>query len=276
MNDSIDEITIEAGRSDREYWRDLWRYRDLFYFLAWRDILVRYKQAVFGIAWAVMRPLATMFIFTFLFGSIAKLPSSGIPYSIFVLTGMIPWQLFSGSLSEVSNSVVGNASMISKVYFPRLIAPASTIAVNLIDFILSLIILGLLMAWFRVMPPIQIFLLPLFVMLTLFLCLGFGLWLSALSVKYWDFRYIIPFVLQFGLFVSPVAYGSEVIPPKYQLLAQLNPMVGPIDGMRWAILGIHYPHLLSSCLISFGFALSIFISGLYYFRATERTFVDVI
>lgn len=271
----MNEITIEAGRGERQYWRDLWRYRELFYFLAWRDILVRYKQTVIGIAWAVIRPLLTMLVLTFIFGNLAKMDSGGVPYPILVFCGMLPWQFFATAFAESGNSLVSNAGMISKVYFPRLVVPVSSVITSFVDFLISAVIMALMMVYYGYMPGQSILLLPLFVILAFATAFGAGLWVSALMVRYRDFRYIVPFVVQFGLYVSPVGFSSGVVPEKWRLLYSINPMVGVIDGFRWSILGetnIYWP----------GFGLSvagvllIIVTGVWYFRKTERTFADVI
>lgn len=272
----LQETIIEAGATERQYWKDLWNYRELFMFLAWRDILVRYKQTVIGVAWSVIRPLITMIVFTIVFGKIAKLPSEGVPYPILVFSAMLPWQMFSNGLSESSNSLISNAAMLSKVYFPRLIVPTSAVIVSLVDFLISFAILGILMAYYQFVPDWRILALPPFLLLTLMSAMGFGNWLAALNVKYRDFRYIVPFMVQFGLYISPVGFSSSVIPEKWRLLYSLNPMVGVIDGFRWAILRgeskIYLPGFVLSIVITF----LIFWVGLAYFRKTERTFADVI
>lgn len=272
-----DELIIEAGKTEHHYWRDLWNYRELFYFLAWRDILVRYKQTIIGIAWAVIRPLLTMIVFTIVFGKIAKLPSEGgAPYPIMVFAAMLPWQFFANSFSEAGNSLITNASMVSKVYFPRLIIPASTIIVSLVDLIISAVILAAMMVWYGYFPDARIIFLPLFVILTFFVAMGAGLWIAALNVKYRDFRYVIPFIVQFGLFISPVGFSSTVVPEEWRLIYSLNPMVGVIDGFRWAILGgesqLYWPGFLLSICIVF----CVLVTGIIYFRKTERRFADVI
>lgn len=270
------ELIIGAGRGEREYWKDLWRYRELFYFLAWRDILIRYKQTVVGVAWAVIRPLLMMIILTIVFGGLANLPSGGVPYPILVFCGMLPWQFFSTALVESGNSLVGNASMISKVYFPRIVAPASSVITSFVDFLISAGLLVLLMIGYRYSPGPGVVVLPLFVALAFAAAFGAGLWISALMVRYRDFRFIVPFVVQFGLYISPVAFSSDVVPAQWRLLYSLNPMVGVIDGFRWAILGgahsIYWPGLLLSIVG----VLLVMTSGLWYFRQTERTFADVI
>jgi lipopolysaccharide transport system permease protein len=270
------ELIIEAGRTETQYWKDLWRYRELFYFLAWRDILVRYKQTAIGIAWALIRPFLTMVVFTVVFGNLAKLPSEGTPYPILVFTALLPWQFFSSALSECSNSLISNANLISKVYFPRLIVPASAVIVSFVDFLVSGMILLGLMVWYNFVPSWRIITLPLFIGIAFVASMGVGLWFAALNVKYRDFRYIVPFIVQFGLYISPIGFSSSIVPVRWRLLYSLNPMVGVIDGFRWAILKVQ------STLYWPGFALSmvlvtfLFASGVWYFRKTERTFADMI
>ncbi len=277
MNDSTaHRLVIEAGRTERHYWRDLWRYRELFYFLSWRDILVRYKQTVIGVAWSVIRPVLTMVVFTVIFGKLAKFPSGNAPYAILVFAAMLPWQFFANALSECSNSLITNANMISKVYFPRLIVPGSAVIVSLVDFLISFGVLALLMVWYGFMPGWRIMTLPLFLLLALLTTLGFSLWLSALNVKYRDFRYIVPFIVQFGLYVSPVGFSSSVVPGKWRLLYSINPMVGVIDGFRWAILGGEARIFWPGFLLSTGLMLMILYGGIRYFRKTERIFADII
>jgi lipopolysaccharide transport system permease protein len=270
------ELVIEAGRTESQYWRDLFRYRELFYFLAWRDVLVRYKQTVIGVLWALIRPLLTMIVFVVVFGRIAKLPSDGVPYPVMVFAAMLPWQLFASSLSEGSNSLITNANLISKVYFPRLIVPASAVIVSFVDFAISLGLLGLLMIWYQVWPGIYLLSLPLFTILALLTSAGAGLWLAALNVEYRDFRYVVPFIVQFGLYVSPVGFSSSIVPEKWRLLYSLNPMVGVIDGFRWAISGGRAPLYLPGLLLSLLITLILVLSGVWYFRRMERTFADVI
>lgn len=270
------ETIIESGHTERQYWKDLWRYRELFMFLAWRDILVRYKQTVIGVAWSVIRPLMTMIVFTIIFGKLAKFPSEGVPYPILVFAAMLPWQMFANGVTESSNSLVSNAAMLSKVYFPRLIVPTSAVIVSLVDFLISFALLGILMAWYQFLPDWQIVTLPLFLLFALLAGLGFGIWLAALNVKYRDFRYIVPFVVQFGLYISPVGFSSTVIPERWRLLYSLNPMVGVIDGFRWAILGGDSKLYLPGFILSLAITFVVFYLGLAYFRKTERTFADVI
>ncbi len=273
----MQKIVIEAGRGGKQYWKDLWLFRDLFYFLAWRDILVRYKQTIIGIAWSVIRPLLTMTIFVIVFGKLAKLPSEGsAPYPIMVFAALLPWQFFASSLSDASNSLVGNAPLISKVYFPRLILPASAVITSLVDFIISLGLLAGLMAIFQFAPSWRILTLPLFMMLAFLAALGPGLLMTALNVKYRDVRYTIPFIVQLGLYISPVGFSSNIVPEQWRLLYSLNPMVGVIEGFRWAILGGESQMDMRGLYISIGITIIFLWAGLTYFRKTERVFADVI
>lgn len=273
---SDNELIIEPGMGIRHYWRDLWRYRELFYFLAWRDILVRYKQTTIGIAWSVLRPFLTMVAFTLVFSKLAKLPSDGVPYPILVYAAMLPWQFFANSLSEASNSLIDNSNLLTKVYFPRLIVPTSSVIVSLVDFCISLVILSLLMLWYGFAPDWRILALPLFFALAFLASFGCSLWLSALNVKYRDFRYVVPFIVQFGLYISPVGFSSAIVPEKWRLLYSLNPMVGVIDGFRWGLLGGRAPLFWNGMLVSALVAFVIFFFGLRYFRSMERNFADVI
>uniref|UniRef100_B8HNB7 Transport permease protein n=1 Tax=Cyanothece sp. (strain PCC 7425 / ATCC 29141) TaxID=395961 RepID=B8HNB7_CYAP4 len=270
------ELIIEAGRSEQQYWKDLWNYRELFYFLAWRDILVRYKQTAVGMAWALIRPFLTMVVFTVIFGKLAKLPSDGAPYPILVFSAMLPWQFFAGSLSDCSNSLIANANLLSKVYFPRLIVPTSAIVVSFVDFMVSGIILLGLMVWFNFVPSWRIITLPLFVAIAFAASMGAGLWLATLNVKYRDFRYIVPFIVQFGLYISPVGFSSSIVPPEWRLVYSLNPMVGVIDGFRWAILGGSSNLYLPGFILSTGLVFILLLTGIFYFRKMERTFADII
>src|SRR6266850_5751996 len=235
--DNQSVLDIEAGKTERHYWIDLWRYRELFYFLAWRDILVRYKQTVIGLAWALIRPFLTMIVFVFVFSKLAKLPSDGVPYPILVFAALLPWQFFANAFTEAGNSLISNAKLISKVYFPRLVVPASAVIVSFLDFLISGIILVGLMLWYGFAPNWRIITLPLFTVIAFAAAMGAGLWIAALNVKYRDFRYIIPFVVQIGLFISPVGFSSSVVPEQWRLLYSVNPMVGVIDGFRWSLLG---------------------------------------
>ena len=271
------ELIIEAGRTERQYWQDLWRYRELFYFLAWRDILVRYKQTIIGMAWALIRPFLTMVVFTVIFGKIAKLPTEGdAPYAIMVFAAMLPWQFFSNSLSGCSSSLITNANLVSKVYFPRLIVPTSAVVVSFVDFMISGMILLGLMAWYNFLPSWCIITLPLFIIIAFAASMGVGLWLASLNVQYRDFRYVVPFIIQFGLYISPVGFSSNVIPEQWRLLYSLNPMVGVIDGFRWAILGGESNLYLPGFLLSLALVGLLLFSGIWYFRKMERTFADVI
>ncbi|MFB2936499.1 ABC transporter permease [Aerosakkonemataceae cyanobacterium BLCC-F154] len=270
------ELIIEAGRTEKQYWKDLWGYRELFYFLAWRDILVRYKQTAIGIAWALIQPFLTMIVFTIVFGQLAKLPNQGVPYPILVFAAMLPWQFFANSLSGCSNSLINNANLISKVYFPRLIVPASAVIVSFVDFMISGMILLGLMIWYNFVPSWRILTLPMFIAIAFAAAMGGGLWLAALNVKYRDFRYLVPFIVQFGLYISPVGFSSSIVPEKWRLLYSLNPMVGVIDGFRWAILGGNVQIYWPGFLLSLGLVILLLVSGIWHFRKTERTFADVI
>ena len=270
------ELIIEAGRTEKQYWQDLWRYRELFYFLAWRDILVRYKQTAIGIVWALIRPFLTMVVFTVVFGQLAKLPSEGAPYPILVFSAMLPWQFFSNSLSECSNSLISNANLLSKVYFPRLVVPTSAVVVSFVDFMISGIILLALMAWYNFIPTWRILTLPLFIGVAFAASIGAGLWLASLNVQYRDFRFIVPFIVQFGLYISPVGFSSTIVPEKWRFLYSLNPMVGVIDGFRWAILGGNSQLYLPGFILSMMLVVLLLLSGIWYFRKMERTFADVI
>jgi len=272
----MQELVIEPGRAEKNYWRDLWRYRELFYILAWRDICIRYKQTAIGVAWAILRPFLGMVVFTVVFGRLAKMPSHGVPYPLLVLAAMLPWQFFSSSLSEASQSLVTNVNLVSKVYFPRLIIPAGAVITSLADLLISAALLGFLMIWFRFLPDWRILTLPLFTLLAFLAALGPGLFLTALNVKYRDFRYVIPFIVQFGLFISPVGFSSDVVPEKWRLLYSLNPMVGVIDGFRWAICRGAPPIFLPGFALSMFVVILLLILGFWYFRRTERTFADVI
>jgi lipopolysaccharide transport system permease protein len=268
---------IEAGRSERHYWRDLWRYRELFRVLAWRDLAVRYKQTVIGVLWAIVRPFLTMLVFTIIFGRIARLPTDGnAPYALMVFAGILPWTFFSTGLSEASNSLINNANLISKVYFPRLIVPTATVVVAFVDFLISFCIMVMLMVWYRFWPNWHIIVLPAFAFLVFLASIGPALWITSLNVKYRDFRYVIPFIVQFGLYVSPVGFSSSVVPAQWRVLYSLNPMVGVIDGFRWCLLGqatdLFLPGIVSSVAVTVFFLWF----GVYRFRKTERIFADLI
>ena len=265
---------IQAGKYERQYLIDLWKYRELFYFLSWRDILVRYKQTVIGVVWSIIRPILTMIVFTIIFGKIAKLPSGNVPYPILVFVALLPWQFFANALQSSSNSLVGNAGMISKVYFPRMIVPASSIIVAFIDFLISFIILIILMFWYRFVPDWKVVTIPLFLILAILLTLGAGFLISSLNVKYRDFQYIVPFIVQLGLYISPVGFSSDIIPQKWKIIYSLNPMVGIIDGFRWAFFGTQSNYLMLSIVFSIVIIILILFIGIRYFRKTERTFAD--
>jgi len=270
------ELIIEAGRSERHYWQDIWRYRELFYFLAWRDILVRYKQTAIGIIWALIRPFLTMVVFTVIFGKIAKLPAGDAPYPILVFAAMLPWQFFANSLTECSNSLIRNSNLISKIYFPRLIVPSSAVVVSFVDFLISGSILLALMAWYNFIPGWRILTLPFWIAIAFAASLGVGLWLATFNVQYRDFHHLVPFMVQFGLYVSPVGFSSSVVPQQWQLLYSLNPMVGVIDGFRWAIIGGDSTLYIPGLFLSVSLVVSLLLSGIWFFRRMERTFADVI
>lgn len=273
----LEEIIIEPGRQERNYWGDLWRYRELFYVLAWRDLAVRYKQTVIGVAWAVIRPFLTMVVFAVIFGRVAKLPSDGnTPYPLMVFAGMLPWTFFSTGLSEASGSLIGNANLIGKVYFPRLIVPTATLVVAFADFLITFSILVVMMAWYRFLPGWQMIALPGFTLLAFGCSIGPALWITALNVKYRDFRYVVPFAVQLGLYVSPVGFSSNVVPAGWRLLYSLNPMVGVIDGFRWCILGGESELYLPGLALSLAVAALFLWLGIRRFRKTERSFADLI
>lgn len=271
------ELVIERGRAERHYWLDLWRYRELFYVLAWRDISVRYKQTVIGAAWAIIRPFLTMVVFTVIFGKLARLPSDGTaPYALMVFAGMLPWTFFATAVADASNSLLGNANLISKVYFPRLIVPIAAVMVAFVDFLVSFAILIALMVWYRFEPGWQVLFLPAFALIAFTASIGIGVWITALNVKYRDFRYVIPFIVQLGLYVSPVGFSSNIIPDQWRLFYSLNPMVGVIDGFRWCLLGgesrLYWPGLA----LSLGVASFLLWLGVRQFRAMEKSFADLI
>jgi lipopolysaccharide transport system permease protein len=270
------EIVIKAGQSERLYWRDLWRYRELLLLLAYRDISVHYKQTIIGAAWALVRPLSTMLVFVLVFSKVARLPSDDVPYPLLVLAGMLPWQLFAGALAESSNSLVNNANLVSKVYFPRLIVPLSALAVSLIDFLICLPVLVVLMVVYQVTPTWRLAFLPVFMGLALIAACALGLWLCSLNVRYRDVRYVIPFIVQFGLYLSPVGYSTSVVPEEWRWLFELNPMAGVIDGMRWSLFGTRPPFAEPSFAVSLLLVVALLLGSVWYFRRTERTFADVI
>lgn len=271
---AVFEIVIEPGRGAGAWARELWEYRELFFFLAWRDVLVRYKQTVIGVAWSVLRPFLTMLVFTVVFGRVARLPSDGVPYPVMVFAGMLPWQYFASAMQESAGSLIVEQGLVSKVYFPRIIVPTSSVIVSAVDSLISLALLGLLMLWYGVMPSARLLLMPAFFALATMAALGMGWWLSALNVKYRDFRYIVPFLVQFGLYVSPVGFSSSVVPERWRTVYGLDPMVGVIDGFRWCVQGspLHLPSLAVSVVVS----VMLFVSGAWWFRRTERQFADFI
>ena len=270
------ELIIEAGRTQRHYWSDIWKCRELLFFLAWRDILIRYKQTTVGVAWSIIRPFLTMVIFTFIFGRLAKLPSEGVEYALLVFSALLPWQFFTNAVSGISSSLVGNSNLLTKVYFPRLIVPLSALMVNLVDVMISVIFLAGLMLWYKTIPDARIIALPVFMLITLFASFGTGLWIASLNVKYRDFTYIVPFILQAGLYISPVGFVSSIVPDRFRFIYSLNPMVGVIDGFRWSLLGGSSPLYWPSVLMSLIVSLLFLISGFITFRKTERTFADII
>src|SRR5215471_16060448 len=261
------EQLIEPGRAERNYWNDIWRYRELFYFLAWRDILVRYKQTVIGVAWAVLRPLLTTGIFTVIFGRLSHLPSPiSAPYSLLVMSAILPWQFFATALSESSSSLIGNANLISKIYFPRLIIPAGSVITSFVDFLITLVLMAGLMIWFHFLPDWHVLFLPAFAALAFACAFGVGLWLCALNVQYRDFRYIVPFIVQLGLYISPVGFSTSIVPEQWRLLYSLNPMVGVIDGFRWSLLRGEVPLSFTSLLSSLCVTTVLCLTGIWYFR----------
>lgn len=268
-------MLIAAGRGESNYWRDIWRYRELMGFLAWRDVAVRYKQSVLGAGWAIFQPAVTLAVFTFIFGKLAQMPSGDVPYPLLVMAGLLPWQLFANTLSGTGSSLVSNTHLISKVYFPRLLVPLSSVAVALVDFGIVAVLTAAMFAWYGVLPGPEIVFLPLFVLLALLAAFGAGLWLSALTVRYRDFRFIVPFLLQVGLFLTPVGFSTGNVPNWREIFA-LNPMVGVIDGFRWCLLGgthtVHVPGLINGIVVS----LLLLATGIWYFRRTERSFADII
>jgi lipopolysaccharide transport system permease protein len=273
---ALGQVVIEAGSTDRHYWRDLWRYRELLYFLAWRDLLVRYKQTVVGVSWSVIRPVLTMIVLTVVFGKLGKMPSGGAPYPLLVLCGMLPWQFFSASLTDSGNSLVSNSSLISKIYFPRIVIVVASVVASFVDFLISGVFLVALLAWYHFLPPVTVLLLPYFLILLFAASVGVGLWVAALMVEYRDFRFIVPFVVQFGLYISPVGFQSSIVPQRYRVLYALNPMVGIIDGFRYCLLGMRSgPYQMSIAVATVGVAV-LLASGIWYFRKTEQGFADAI
>lgn len=276
-NPLSETIVIAPGESGKRYWSNLWNYRELFFFLAWRDILVRYKQTIIGVLWAVVRPLATMMVFVFVFGKLAKLPTEeSAPYPLLVLAAMLPWQLFSSIFSDASGSLVSNSAMVSKIYFPRIVVPAATVVTNLVDFMISLCIFFAMLVFYDVAVTVNLIFLPIFLAMVCCAALGAGLWFASLNVKYRDFRYVIPFIVQFGLYLSPVGYSVEIVPEQWSSIYALNPMVGVIGGFRWALLGQAAPPDATMLGLAAAVSLILLFSGIAYFRKTERQFADVI
>jgi lipopolysaccharide transport system permease protein len=273
---STSQLLIEAGATEKQYWRDLWRYRELFYFLTWRDLLVRYKQTVVGLSWSLMRPLLTMVVLTVVFGKLGKMPSGGVPYPLLVFCGLLPWQFFSNSITESGNSLVSNSGLISKVYFPRLIIVVCSVMTSLVDFLISAVFLAALMIWYHYPPSAPMFFLPFFVLLAFGATLGVSLWIAALMVEYRDFRFIVPFIVQFGLYISPVGFRSSIVPERFRVLYALNPLVGVIDGFRWCVLGGVQNFSWPEFALALVDVIVLVASGVWYFRKTERTFADVI
>lgn len=270
------EVYIEPGRTERNYWKDLWRYRELFYILSWRDLKVRYKQTIIGIMWSVLRPLLTMIIFTFVFSRIAR-QDSAIPYALIVFAGLLPWQFFATGLSDASNSLIGNEKLISKVYFPRMIIPAASIITSLVDFFIVLLLMAGLMIWYSTTPSWQVIFLPFFILFAFLTSIGAGLLLTALNVKYRDFKHVVPFIVQLGLYISPVGFTSDAfVPPKYQLLYHVNPMAGVIDGFRWCMFGDRVNIYWDGVLVSLAVTLFILFIGIRTFRKMEKSFADLI
>ncbi len=271
-----EELIIEAGRTERQYWRDIWRFREVFYFLVWRDLLVRYKQTIVGVAWSVIRPAVGMLILTVVFSRIGGLSSGNVPYPLLVLCGILPWQFFAAALSEGGASLVANAHLITKVYFPRMTIPISSVIIALVDFLIGVVLLVVVMAWYRFVPPATLLLLPLAVLANFITSLAVSLWVAALMVRYRDLRFLIPFVVQFGLFLSPVGFTSSVVPVHLRLIYSLNPVVGVIDLFRWAVLGAGHAVYLPSLGVSAAVVVLLAATGVWHFRRTERTFADVI
>ncbi len=275
------EVFIEPGRAERNYWKDLWRYRELFYILSWRDLKVRYKQTIIGVLWSVLRPLLTMMIFTFIFKQIAKFEAPpGVDYAVLVFAGLLPWQFFAAGLTESSNSLIGNEKLISKVYFPRMIIPAASVITSLVDFFISLALMFILLIWFRVVPSVNLVFLPLFIVMAFFASFGVGLWLTALNVKYRDFKHVVPFLVQIGLYLSPVGFPSqkaaEIIPEKFRVLYYLNPMAGVIDGFRWCFFGDKTPIYWTGMFLSLAIIIIFLLIGIQTFRKMEKSFADLI
>lgn len=270
-------LVLEPNRIEKQYWKDLWRYRELFAILAWRDVAVRYKQTAFGVGWALIRPFLSMVVFTVIFGNLAKLPSDGdAPYAIMVFAAMLPWQFFASALSSVAGSLQAGNALFSKVYFPRLIAPAASVITCLVDFALSFVILAVLMLWYRFWPSWRLLTLPFWLVVVVAFSMGLGLLIATMTVRYRDLGFLVPFLVQTGQYISPVAYSTSIVPAKWQFLYALNPMVGVIEGFRWAIIGRSAPVNPMSIGLSLAIVAVLSVAGLLRFRATEKTLVDVI
>jgi lipopolysaccharide transport system permease protein len=277
LKSSSEVLVIEPGGTEKNYWKDLWRYRELFLVLAWRDISVRYKQTIIGLVWALLRPLLTMVVFTVLFHKVAKMQSVGdAPYALMVYAGLLPWQFFSTALSDASASLIGNANLISKVYFPRLIIPTAAVVVTFVDFLIGFVILIGIMLWYQFLPSWHILTLPFFILMGFLASLGPSLYITALNVKYRDFRYIVPFIVQLGLYISPVGFSSSAIPDNWHFLYSLNPVVGVIDGFRWAILGGQSAIYMPGFILSWVLIVFFLLIGIHKFRKTEKSFSDLI
>ena len=270
-------LILEPNRIEKQYWKDLWRYRELFAILAWRDVAVRYKQTAFGVAWALIRPFLSMVVFTVIFGNLAGLPTDGdAPYAIMVFAAMLPWQFFASALGSVSGSLMNGVGLFSKVYFPRLIAPAASVITCLVDFALSFIILAILMIWYRYWPTWRLLTLPFWLLVVFCFSMGLGLLISTLMIRYRDLGFVVPFFVQIGQYISPVAYSTSIVPAKWQFIYGLNPMVGVIEGFRWAILGKSATVNSLSISLSLLMVVVLIVTGVLRFRAVEKTFVDVI
>jgi len=277
MVESVQEILIRPGQTARHYWRNLWLYRELLWFLSWRDVMVRYKQTAIGVAWALIRPFLTMLVLTVVFSLVARLPSEGsAPYAIMVFTGLLPWFFFASALSQIGSSLIENERMITKIYFPRMVIPLSAVLVALFDFLLAGLLLIGLFLWFGFYPDWRMVAIPLFVIMGFTAALGPGLLMAALNVKYRDFRYVVPFLVQIGLYLSPVGYSSGLVPETWRLAYSLNPMVGVIDGFRWSLLAGEFSFYWPGFLASQAMNVLLLVGGILYFRRTERFFTDLI
>ena len=268
-------LVIEANRTGMLYLRDFWNYRELFFTLAWRDIVVRYKQTIVGLLWTVIRPVATMVVFTVIFGKIAKLPSdAGVPYVLMVFGGMLPWQFISGTITTGSAALVGNQALISKVYFPRMIIPTARIIMALVELLINAVIFAVLFVWYQYVPNWHVIFLPLFLLLAILLALGSTYFISSLNVKYRDFQYVVPVIMQLGLYISPIGFSSAVVPEKWRLLYACNPVVGIVDGIRWCLFGS--PLMIESVVSAAVISVLLFLFGIWFFRRMEYEFADFI